>query len=158
MIQPSKFSSSDLMISPGVSVTFENVTYPIPGTPEIYSDIDINEENSVYCFRQNMIDYIENIYIFKNSKEIKMFLISNDDLIQILLGAQEHIYKVFGQVPIYLELYHDPEEEWDELFILIKTQHSPEEAVNLENQLFEEWFASILDKVSGRLNFTEEPL
>jgi len=152
MIQLSKFSSSDLMmIPPGVSVTFENVIYPIPGTSD-------NEENSVYRSRSNMIDYIENIYIFKNSKEIKMFLISNYDLIQILLDAQKHIYKVFGQVPIYLELYHDPEEEWDELFILIKTQYSPEEAVNLENQLFEEWFASILDKVSGRLNFTEEPL
>ena len=140
-----------MMIPPGVSVTFENVIYPIPGTSD-------NEENSVYRSRSNMIDYIENIYIFKNSKEIKMFLISNYDLIQILLDAQKHIYKVFGQVPIYLELYHDPEEEWDELFILIKTQYSPEEAVNLENQLFEEWFASILDKVSGRLNFTEEPL
>jgi len=151
MIQLSKFSSSDLMISTGVSVTFGNVTYPVLGTSD-------NEENSVYRFRSNMIDYIENIYIFKNSKEIKMFLISNYDLIQILLDAQKHIYKVFGQVPIYLELYHDPEEEWDELFILIKTQYSPEEAVNLENQLFEEWFASILDKVSGKLNFTEEPL
>ncbi|MCD6238373.1 MAG: hypothetical protein J7K51_03440 [Thermotogae bacterium] len=156
MIQQSKFSSSDLIISAGVSVTFENATYPIPGTPKIYNDI--KEENSVYRFYQNIIDYIENIYIFKNSEEIKMFLMSNDDLIQILLDAQEHIYRVFGQVPIYLELHHDPEEEWDELFIVIKTQYSPEKAVDLENQLFEEWFASILDKASGRLNFTEEPL
>jgi len=100
---------------------------------------------------------IEDIYNSKISEEIKKFLISNEDLIQILSDAQEHIYRVFGRVPISLELHHDPEEGWDELFIIIKTQLPPEKAVNLENRLFEEWFVDILDKVEGRLNFTEEP-
>jgi len=156
VIQQSKFSSPELMITVGVSVILEDIIYSIPMRPEVYKDK--NEENSVYRFPQDLIDYIENIYIFKNPEEIKMFLMSNDDLIQILLDAREHIQRVFGQVPIYLELHHDPEEEWDELFIVIKTNYSPEKAVEFENKLFEEWFIEIISKVSGRLNFTEEPL
>jgi hypothetical protein len=59
---------------------------------------------------------------------------------------------------IYLELYSDPEEEWDELFIVIKSPYSAEEAIELEKKLFDEWFVNIIDKVNNRLNFTEEPL
>jgi len=153
VIRQSEFSEAYLPV--GTSTVLEAITpYSIA---EIYKDR--NEESSVYQSSQNLIDYLEEyIYIFKNSEEIKPFLISNSDLIQILLDAHEHIYRVFGWSPIYLELHHDPEEEWDELFIVIKTNYSSEKAIELENKLFEEWFIEIPCKVSGRLNFTEEPL
>ncbi|MHA1278054.1 MAG: hypothetical protein ACTSQ8_12765 [Candidatus Helarchaeota archaeon] len=153
MTQQSQLSNSSFLIPTEGSVTLENTTLR---DQRIHQNVSV--ESSIYRFLQNAIEYIEEIYIFKNPIEIKSFLISNEDLIQILLDAQEHIHRVFGQTPIYLELHHDPEEEWDELFIVIKTQYSPEEAVSRENQLFEEWFAGILDNVGGRLNFTEEPL
>ncbi|RLE07346.1 hypothetical protein DRZ78_03130 [Candidatus Aerophobetes bacterium] len=152
MIQAQQIDT-DLYTPIGSSAIFESI---LPEIPEIYKDRD--EESSTFQYPQNCIDYIESIYILKNAKEIRAFLVSNDDLIQILLNAQEHIQKVFGQFPIFLELHHDSEEEWDELFIVIKTNYSPEKAVELENQLFEEWFVEVLSKVSGRLNFTEEPL
>jgi len=105
-----------------------------------------------------MINELSNKYNFKNPQEIKEFLLSNKDLIEILISGYEHIRRIFGDFPIYLELHHDPEEHWDELFIIIKTNYTAEKAIELENKLFEEWFVHIIDKVGTRLNFTEEPL
>jgi len=98
-------------------------------------------------------------YVFVDKEKIIDFLFANSDLIPILLEAPKYIYEIFGQnVPIDLELYSDPEEEWDELFIVIKSPYSAEKAIELEKKLFDEWFINIIDKINNRLNFTEEPL
>lgn len=112
-----------------------------------------NNPPVVEAFRE-----LENLYIFENSKEIKNFLLTNDYLIEILFEAPEHIYRIFGQVPVRLELHRDPEEGWDELFIVIKSSYSAEEAFKLENRLAEEWFLNRIKDTRGRLNITEEPL
>ncbi len=103
------------------------------------------------------IDGLKQKYSFINHDKVTRFLSANIDLIDILIDASQYIYSVFGNVPIYLELHCDPEEEWDELFIVIKTNYSPEKAVELENKFFDEWFVKVMSKVSGRLNFAEEP-
>ena len=115
-------------------------------------------ETSVILRPQRLINKLENLYIFENPKEIKNFLLSNNYLIEILFEAPPHIYRIFGQVPIHLELHHDPEEGWDELFVVIKSTYSPEEAISLENRLAEEWFLDKMKATQGRLNIIEEPL
>jgi len=127
-------------------------------TFELLAKKEAKEENSVYLSYQDLISYLEKEYIFENPEEIKRFLVNNEDLIEILFSATDHIREIFGNVPVYLELHHDPEEDWDELFIVIKTNYPAEKAVELESKLFENWFVKVLDKVKGRLNFTEEPL
>ena len=116
-----------------------------------------HQESSVFQTLQGQINLIEQHYTLKNPEEVRIFLSSNSDIIPYLMEAPFEIYRIFGQVPIYLELHHDPEEEWDELFIVIKTDYAAEKAVELEDRLFKEWFSEILDKVKGRLNFIEEP-
>ena len=155
MIQVSEFST---YFPVGNSAVLEYTLQKVlPKTPEIHEEK--NEETSIYQSVQNSIEYIiEDIYILENPEEIKMYLVSNEDLIPILLDAPERIYGIFGYTPIYLELHHDPEERWDELFIVIKTPYPPEKAIELENELFEKWFIEVSSKVNGRLNFTEEPL
>lgn len=115
-------------------------------------------DNSIYKSVRYWIDYIEKIYVLENSEEIKRFLVSNGDLIEILQAAPEHIYEIFGYVPICLELHHDPEEGWDELFIVIKSSLSPKEAIKRNIELFEKWFIHVMDSVQVKLNITEEPL
>jgi len=115
-------------------------------------------ETSIYLFPYKIIDVLEKIYIYENPQQIKTFLISNTDLIPILKEAPVYIYKIFGKFPIYLEIHHDPEEGWDELFIIIKTSYTPEKAIELEKKLFDEWFVKIIHKVGNKLNFMEEPL
>lgn len=115
-------------------------------------------EVSAYLSPRMLIEEIERIYIYENSQQITTFLLSNPKLIPILIEAPEFIYRVFGRVALYLELHHDPEEDWDELFIIIKTSCSPEKAVKFGEKLFDEWFTKVIDKVDGKLNYTEEPL
>ena len=101
---------------------------------------------------------MENVYIFKNPNEITSFLSDNDFLRNLLKEAPQHIKRIFGEVPIHLELHNDPEENWSELFIVIKTSLSPKEAIDKENRLIEEWFLGVIEETDGKLNITEEPL
>jgi hypothetical protein len=105
-----------------------------------------------------IINSLSDKYNIKNPQEIKKFLLSNRDLMEILIFGYKHIRRIFGDVPIYLELHRDPEENWDELFIVIRSNYSPRKASELKNKLFDEWFIYIIDKVATRLNFTEEAI
>ncbi len=125
--------------------------------PDFYEGEDL-AETSITFQPQRLFRALENLYIFDNPKEIKNFLLTNDYLIEILFEAPCYIYRIFGQVPIHLELHHDPEEGWDELFVVIKSTYSPEEAISLENRLAEEWFLDKMKATQGRLNIIEEPL
>jgi len=108
----------------------------------------------------NLIKQLEEIYIFTNSEEVKAFLLSelNKDLIPILKEAPEYIYKIFDKVPIYLELHSDVEEDWDEIFIIIKSSLSVEETIKKGEELFNIWFKNITDVICNRLNYIVEPL
>lgn len=119
--------------------------------------LDLDYINSIFLLRQKQIKYLENIYNFENPEKVRQFLLSNLDLVQVLLEAPEHIFSVLGRVPMFLELHHDPEENWDELFIIIKFPGSAKEIIELEEKLFEIWFDKIIEKVGNRLNFSIEP-
>ncbi|MBP9019704.1 MAG: hypothetical protein KBG04_07805 [Bacteroidales bacterium] len=138
----------------GFSLTKEKtIKIPLAALQEIrYPEV------SVYLSPYKLIDELERVYIYENPQEIKTFLLSNKDLILILKEAPNYIYRVFGRVPIYLELHSDPEEDWNELFIIIKSSLSADEAINREKELFDIWFSRIVHRVGNRLNYTEEPL
>lgn len=124
---------------------------------------DFNElgqfyEASITSLPQRLIRELEKLYIFDDPKEIRSFLLTNDYLLEILSDAPYHIYRIFGQIPIHLELHNDPEEGWDELFIVIKSPYSAKEAIELEEKLVKEWFLDRLKDTKGKLNITEEPL
>jgi len=109
--------------------------------------------------RKDIVDELKGIYEFSNIEGIRNFIMQNNYLVNILNEAPENIYRIFGRsIKLILELHSDPEEEWDELFIVIKSQYTAEKAVALERKLFNEWFVHIMDKVNNKLNFTEEPL
>ena len=101
---------------------------------------------------------LEKLYVFKNPKEIYGFVLSNDFLLDILFDAPDQISRIFGKVTLVLELHRDPEEGWDELFIVIKSPYGVEEAIRLEDKLAEEWFLDRMHDTQGKLNITEEPI
>ena len=114
-------------------------------------------ETSVTLQPQKLIRELENLYIFDNPKEIRNFLLTNEYLIDILFEAPSHIHTIFGQVPIHLELDRDPEEGWEELFIVIRSPFPAKKAMELENQLKEEWFFPRIAETRGKLNIIEQP-
>ena len=91
--------------------------------------------------------------------EVMSFVRRYPFLLTILEEAPDQIYYIFGKnISLWLELHHDPEGCWDELFIVVKSSYSAEEAINLENRLFEEWFLGRIKVAQGKLNIIEEPL
>lgn len=122
--------------------------------PEIITSVSLMEKESV----EEMVSLYQFYKFVDNEEEIVSF-VEKHHLLGILLEAVREIRRVFGkEILLELELHRDPEEEWDELFIVIKTNYPPEKAVKLEEKLFYEWFIKIIDKVNNKLNFTEEPL
>jgi hypothetical protein len=104
---------------------------------------------------------LEDIYEIPTIRrgEIEGFLEKHKYLFPILVEAKEKILPIFGEnVRLCLELHRDPEEGWDELFIIIKSEYSTEEAIRLENRLAEEWFLDRMKDTKGKLNIVEEPL
>ncbi len=90
---------------------------------------------------------------------ILRFLQEHDFLQPILLEAKDRIIPIFGSdVKLCLEPEHDPEEGWDELFIVIRSKCSAEKAIRLEKRLMDEWFLDRMMHTKGKLNVTEEPL
>lgn len=98
-------------------------------------------------------------YRIEKEAEVISFIRKYPFLLSILEEAPSHIYRIFSKdVTLCLELHHDPEESWDELFIIIKSAYSAEKAIGLENRLAEEWFLDRIKDTRGKLNITEEPL
>lgn len=96
------------------------------------------------------------LYTFEDKEEIIRFLIKNPDLIQELYSAHQHICKVFGECNIHVKLYKDPEENTEEILIVIKSKNPPEKILELYERLFEDWYIKIMDKVFPRLDYTVE--
>ncbi|PIU60816.1 MAG: hypothetical protein COS84_11995 [Armatimonadetes bacterium CG07_land_8_20_14_0_80_40_9] len=108
------------------------------------------------------IETISQIYSFKDSEmgeEVIGFLNKYDFLLPIVNEAPTHIFKIFGDnVKLYLELHTDPEEGWDELFIVIKSSLSPDDALKCLDNLDDVWFLDLPYQVREALNITEEPI
>ncbi len=96
------------------------------------------------------IELLEVFYPFANPNEVRDFLWANKYLIKVLFEAHKQIKRVFGGniVEVCLEWDRDPEEDFEGLFVIVKTSLSPEESLDLLDRFDEEWF---LDNVSGEI-------
>jgi hypothetical protein len=89
--------------------------------------------------------------------EIRRFIEERDYLFPIIKEAKGQILSVFGDyVKLYLELYHDIEEGWEKLFIIIKSPYSAEKALELERILGKKWFLNKIKEAKGDLIISEE--
>jgi hypothetical protein len=115
------------------------------------------EETSIILKREKDIEYLSQIYDFSDPHEIKGFLLRNHFLIDLVLEANEKISEFFGtDIKKALEITTDPDENFEELFIVIKSNYSAEKARTLLNSLMDEWFLDVIDRTRGLLNITEE--
>lgn len=103
------------------------------------------KEMSVFLETKKDIDLMERLYIFQNSAEVKKFLWNYNLIIDTLFEAYKQIKIIFGEnmAEIYLELNRDPEEDVEELFIIVKTNLSPDQSLALLNKLDEAWWLYI---------------
>ena len=108
------------------------------------------------------IDEIISMYeISENDdvEKIRDFIENHEHLIPILNEAKEHIISVFGDcVRIFLELYYDIEEGWEQIFIVIKSPYDSDKALELKLRLIREWLIHTVDETREYLAISEEPL
>ncbi len=88
------------------------------------------------------IALLKQIYNFTNPAEAERFLLAHDELIPYLLESDKHLKRVFGEniVDVCLECVSDPEEDYEGLFVTVKTNLSPEESLDLLDKFDDEWF------------------
>jgi len=90
--------------------------------------------------------------------EVIQFIKDHPFLLNTLLEAPRHILSIFGKdVLLYLELNIDHEEDFEGLFIVIKTNLSPEESLNLLDRLDEAWWLDVDDDIGNILEITVRP-
>lgn len=151
---------TDKVIKP-VFPKLNKITYPkfIIGASSIFPERIVDNSYTLGIANYDIIDELKVNYELSNEEDIINFISENMFLMKILSEAPKNIYKVFGRnIKLKLELETDPEEGWQEIFIVIKSPYSPKEAFDLEKKLFNEWFVDVMDKVGNKLNFIEEPL
>jgi len=137
--------------------------------PTSMNTINYNKKNDIVDDKifMNIINYnnslINELYQFHedewHNKEDIINFIQENDLYDVLISAPANIREVFGNdIKLVLELQDDPEEDWTELVIKIKTKYSAKKEVELESKLFYKWWVTIMDKVGNKLNYMGEPL
>jgi len=105
---------------------------------------------------QEQVEWIaslKRIYHFTNPAEAERFLLEHDELIPYLLEADKHIKRVFGEniVDVCLEHASDPEEDYEGLFVIVKTNLSSEESLDLLDKFDEEWFLDYVPPEIGSI-------
>lgn len=101
------------------------------------------------------IGEIKKAYNLTKPEEIVSFISSNDYLLEILAIAPTEIKNIFGEnTELHLELHHDPDEGFEELFIIIRTDQTPQKALALLNKLDNKWFLKNLNSAKGKLNLS----
>ncbi|MBT9159486.1 MAG: hypothetical protein AAGB97_01715 [Dehalococcoidia bacterium] len=109
-------------------------------------------------FMPDNVSSLFQLYSFINPEaEIISFIIEHE-LLAVLLEAFWQIRRVFGNdIVLELELHHDHEEDFEGLFIIIKTNLSPEDSLNLLDRLDEEWWLYVDDDISNILEIMVRP-
>ncbi|MBW2307498.1 MAG: hypothetical protein JRG73_11240 [Deltaproteobacteria bacterium] len=91
------------------------------------------------------VKILETFYRFINPEEVTNFLLAHDHLVESLQKTHRHIVRIFAENLVETTLEHvvDPEEDFESLFVVIKTNLAPEEALEHLNRLDEEWWLDL---------------
>lgn len=88
--------------------------------------------------------YHTNFSEIRNEVEIVDFLLARVSVVKYLFEAPQKIFEYFGENQgLALEIIRDPEGEYEELFLYIKTNLEPDDALNCLDKLDKEWFLNI---------------
>lgn len=104
---------------------------------------------------------LKRIYHFTNPTEAGRFLLAHDELIPYLFEIDKQIKRVFGEsiVDVCLEHASDPEEDYEGLFVIVKTNLSSEESLDLLDKFDFEWFLeNVSTEVGLMLTVGVEPV
>ncbi len=95
-------------------------------------------------------------YTFRNLPNVRSFLLSHPDVVELLCEARPHLQECFGpQVDVMLAVTQEPPES-DRMLAYIRTTLSAKEALAQLDCLDESWFLSRVRQVGAFFNFNLE--
>lgn len=96
---------------------------------------------------------LERLYTFRRHAEVSRFLKKHPFLVPLLLEAYSKFGNYFGPYPqVFLEVVTDPEAPDDrELFALIYTSLTPDEALDRLERLDKGWWLEASHRSQGKL-------
>lgn len=96
-------------------------------------------------------------YEIKDSTEVENYLNHNNDLIDFLASLPAHISEMDNDASVCLEHYHDLEENWEKLFVIVNTRLDNADEVDvLEDDLYSSLFEPKAELLSGRIVLSAE--
>ena len=91
-------------------------------------------------------------YEVRELAEVNNYLNHNDDLLGFLSSLPASISTEYGVESLELEFYHDIEEHWEKLFVVVNTQLDDMDELDvLEDSLYSSLFEPNNDLLSGRV-------
>ena len=91
---------------------------------------------------------LHELFDFRDASAISSFLQTNPFLSDVLLGAYYSASKWFGNnTPLALEVFSDPDEGYDQLFLLIRTQLPADDAQQRLDALYDDWWLDVIPTV-----------
>lgn len=90
-------------------------------------------------------------YAVRGPLQVTSFLLRYPSLTGIVAEAQSRIAEHFPQADLILEVRSDPEVTREQLFIFIRTDLTPDDALDSLELLEDDWWLDALPEVAGRL-------
>jgi hypothetical protein len=124
----------------------------------IISPHSAQDNVSIFSEQEQLINQLSELYSYRNPIMVKQFLRRNPFLIGLLLKGYAEIQQYFGRdTQVILEVFTDPEAESDqELFALVQTTLSPEEALDNLDNLYQGWWLEALPTAQCKMTIDVE--
>ena len=138
-----------------IGISQEN-TFISKDFSKIFGELTNNFSDSSYTYEiKGRIEELKTMYEFADVDSIIMFLINNNEFIEILDKIHENLLKYFFKDDVLLiETFHDPEEpEAEYLLLKIITKSSVNDAFDRLANFEKEWYHNNVDFVHTNLIF-----
>lgn len=111
-----------------------------------------------YMSLDTRIENLSRVYKPPAPSSVARFLRASPYLVALLEEAFGHIRRVFGSdAALSAEVVVEPDDpDFVELFVTIRVDKRPREAVTMLYEFQDTWFLSVLDRTEDKLNFEVE--
>jgi hypothetical protein len=115
-------------------------------------------QSTVFTGRLNDISELNSLYKFRDGQAVENFLKENAFLGRLLFTAHERIREYFGPgVRLDVKVVKDPEVGEDRrLFVLIRTEMHPDDALDRLDELYDNWWLDVLSKADHKMSIDVE--
>lgn len=129
---------------PGLSIATDKRTErEIADWSLSFNDAPLGTDMSVVQNRLADIAAIASAFPPDDPEAVVGFMFERPDLPKLIAETASRVWQIFGlEASLHLSFLHDPDEGFDELFLVISTGHEIEKAFNLLNQ-FDSWFIDL---------------